>query len=1049
MKIKKIFTASFLLLVLASFSKAWAGTCTVDATQTNQFIHCIGASSAWSAIGSQGQALFADDNVNGHIGLSSLRARIDPTNNFSSEVNSLVTAHSVNPNVLLWATEWSPPAQYKANDNVDGGASNDTFLGASSGSPNSADTGLASYQVSFIQYCQSHGINLYALSIQNEPNFNPTYEACLWTAGQFDVYAQAFHNAIQNAGLSTKIMLPEPDNTDGMNLAATAMDDATVAPMIGIIGTHLYGTPNPAPLASFGFTHVTNQEWWETEMSGNTTDIPGALQEAGWIQSSLVNSGMNAFHYWWLTDLISNNTLTIKAYVLGNYSKFIRPGYYRMGATASPTSGVLVSAFKNTNTSSPQTIVFVAINNNSSTTSQTFSLNGVNVTSVIPWVTDGSNNLVQKSAVPVSGNSFTYSLTGSSVTSFVAVNNGGSVATSTSTPLPATPTRTATAVPPTPTATFTNTPAPIIASTWRVNAGGPAYTDSLGNAWSADTQFTAGSTIAEGGTIAGTNDSTLYDTQRYGSNFSYVFHVPTGSYQATLLFAETYSGDEAVGDRVFDVAVNGVTVLTNLDVFAQVGANKALNEVINNISPSAGAVTIQFLGTSSTDTSAMVEALQLIPQPALATPTRTSTASPTATATASATATPVPPTLTSTATATKTNTPVPPTLTATLTPTASPTDTSVPPTTTDTPIGTLTMVPATATNTPVPPTFTSTPVPPTATLTVTSTASATKTWTATAVPPTATATPTKTNTPVPPTSTATLPPTSTPTLVPTNTPTGTGSLTVYLLSGVTANTTNSPHPQIEVKNTGTAPLNLNNVEVRYWFNCDCTGQSIQTWVDWAGWMPAGSTVTADVLTSVVATTLGGQTDYVSYKFAGNLTLQPGQSVQIQSRFNKSDWSNMLQNNDWSYTASTSFTLSTKITGYLNGSLIWGQEPVVTAPAAQTANVVAFPNPSTGNGVNLSVNVTGSASSIGAKAVSTSPGIDPSGVLTFRAYSLDGQLVWVKTVEETSFESSGHSLYWNERNLENQSLSSGLYIVTVTVKSGVQSSTSTVKVAIVK
>ncbi len=141
-KLKVSFTLAVALLGTAF--PAWAGTCTVDATQTNQYIHCIGAASAWSAIGSMGQALFADDNVNGHIGITSLRARIDPTNNFSSEVSQLATAHSVNPNVLLWATEWSPPAQYKANNNVDGGASNDTFLGASSGSPNSADTGLAS-----------------------------------------------------------------------------------------------------------------------------------------------------------------------------------------------------------------------------------------------------------------------------------------------------------------------------------------------------------------------------------------------------------------------------------------------------------------------------------------------------------------------------------------------------------------------------------------------------------------------------------------------------------------------------------------------------------------------------------------------------------------------------------------------------------------------------------------------------------------------------------------------------------------------------------------
>ena len=370
---------------------------------------------------------------------------------------------------------------------MDGGASNDTFLGASSGSPNSDDTGLASYQVSFIQYCKNQGINLYALSVQNEPNFNPTYEACLWSAGQFDVYVKAFYSALQSAGLSTKIMIPEPDNPGGMNLASTAMADSAAAPEIGIIASHAYGE-NLAPLSSYGFSNITNQEWWETEISGNTTDVPGAMEEAGWIHTSLVDASTNAFHYWWIQDLYSGSSLDIKAFVLGNYSKFIRPGYYRMGATEVPSSGVSVSAFKNTNTSTPQTIVFVAINSNSSAVNQTFTISGVNVTSVTPWVTNGSTNLVAQPAVAVSGNSFTYSLTATSVTSFVGVVSGSANPTATftftpthsntptvtntftfthtNTPVPPTatftftPTHTNTLVPPTATATRTNTAIP-------------------------------------------------------------------------------------------------------------------------------------------------------------------------------------------------------------------------------------------------------------------------------------------------------------------------------------------------------------------------------------------------------------------------------------------------------------------------------------------------------------------------------------------------------------------------------------------------------------
>ena len=41
-----------------------------------------------------------------------------------------------------------------------------------------------------------------------------------------------------------------------------------------------------------------------------------------------------------------------------------------------------------------------------------------------------------------------------------------------------------------------------------------------------------------------------------------------------LHFAETYFTAE--GDREFNVAINGTTVLTNLDIYATVGVNAAL-----------------------------------------------------------------------------------------------------------------------------------------------------------------------------------------------------------------------------------------------------------------------------------------------------------------------------------------------------------------------------------------------------------------------------------------------------------------------------------------
>jgi hypothetical protein len=254
-------------------------------------------------------------------------------------------------------------------------------------------------------------------------------------------------------------------------------------------------------------------------------------------------------------------------------------------------------------------------------------------------------------------------------------------------------------------------------------------------------------------------------------------------------------------------------------------------------------------------------------------------------------------------------------------------------------------------------------------------------------------------------------------------------------------------------------LNLNNVEVRYWFNCDCTTQTVQSWVDWAGLLPAGTSVTGDVINTVQPTTEGGQTNYISYKFTGNLVLQPGQMIQVQSRFNKSDWSNMLQDNDWSFAPYTSFTPWNQITGYVNGSLVWGTEPVSTSAALKTASVIAYPNPSTGNGVNLAVSLSGSgtgttaSTSAKGKLVSGSSvatGVDPSAIITLKVYTMAGRLIWSETVPGSTFGSSGnHDVYWNEKDLAGGNLANGLYIVAVSVKSQGQTTTTTAKLLVLR
>ena len=155
-----------------------------------------------------------------------------------------------------------------------------------------------------------------------------------------------------------------------------------------------------------------------------------ALMWAQMVDSRMVVSNANAWN-WWL--LVNNNavdnqglmsedgsTIAKRAYMLGNYGKFVRPGFYRIDATHTPQAGVLVSAYKNTATG---ILVIVAINQTGSAISQEFALNGTTVSNITPWTTSKSLNLVQQANVSVNGGSFTYALPASSVTTIVGATS--------------------------------------------------------------------------------------------------------------------------------------------------------------------------------------------------------------------------------------------------------------------------------------------------------------------------------------------------------------------------------------------------------------------------------------------------------------------------------------------------------------------------------------------------------------------------------------------------------------------------------------------------
>ncbi len=146
---------------------------------------------------------------------------------------------------------------------------------------------------------------------------------------------------------------------------------------------------------------------------------------------------------------------------------------------------------------------------------------------------------------------------------------------------------------------------------YRINCGGPAYKDENGNNWQVDKNFATSWTkdfpeVPENfasqrrtfSPIKGTNDWKLFQTFRYGKDkLKYEFDVPEGEYLVELYFIEPWlgigGGMKASGMRLFDVAVNGKTVLNDLDIWSEAGTNTALKKVIKTKSVN-GKIVISF-----------------------------------------------------------------------------------------------------------------------------------------------------------------------------------------------------------------------------------------------------------------------------------------------------------------------------------------------------------------------------------------------------------------------------------------------------------------------
>jgi glucuronoarabinoxylan endo-1,4-beta-xylanase len=442
-KIKIIYSFFLMLFALPSL---FAQSVTVTWTNTHQTIDGFGA--ACDDIGAcEGMSPTQAANVfspSTGIGLSIFRDAIpfDGSCSTNCEFRSPNTeAYAVSFGATIMATPWSPPASMKSNGSIvcNTGSGKGVLLSGSY-------TAYAAYLKAYAtQFQSTYGKSIYSISVQNEPDFcstDPNYGwGASWTGAQIDTFVKN-NLGPTFSGSGIKIMMPEVANWSNLaTVADPVMTDSTAAAFAGVVAGHAYGG-GTAAYATRGSARLWETEVYIPKSGAFDGSMANALIVAQNIHAFLATANANAYLYWRIYNSggANNNESLIQAdgtvaqrfYVLGNWSKFVRPGWVRIDATANPQSGVYVSAFKDPTAGG---FALVAINQNSSPVTVDFSLSGFpSVTSVTPALTSASVNLVDQENANVSDGAFSYSLPANSVITF------HSATSSVSSKLPATPT---------------------------------------------------------------------------------------------------------------------------------------------------------------------------------------------------------------------------------------------------------------------------------------------------------------------------------------------------------------------------------------------------------------------------------------------------------------------------------------------------------------------------------------------------------------------------------------------------------------------------------
>ena len=385
-----------------------ASDAVINLNTTHQEIMGFGGMNhpTWAGDLTSAQRETAFKNGSNQLGFQVLRIWIDSNrNNWYKELATAKAA--IAAGAIVFATPWNPPSDmcetfYKSGDSNAIRLKHDKYAA------------YASHLNDFVTYMKNNGVNLYGISIANEPDYG--HDWTWWTESEIVTFLKYYAGSI-----NCRIIAPESFSYNKSYYNAILNDSSALA-QVDIIGTHLYGTSYNNFAYPLYKQKASSKQLWMTEVyTPNSTSSadkwPEAINVAEHVHKAMVND-FQTYVWWYIRrsygPMKEDGTISKRGYCMAQFSKFIRRGYKRVSATENPNTNVYVSAYTGDGKA-----VIVAVNSGSSDVSQKFTVNGKTITNVDRYRTSGSENLAKTSNLALTGNGFWAYMPANSVSTFV------------------------------------------------------------------------------------------------------------------------------------------------------------------------------------------------------------------------------------------------------------------------------------------------------------------------------------------------------------------------------------------------------------------------------------------------------------------------------------------------------------------------------------------------------------------------------------------------------------------------------------------------------